>query len=65
MRRILIGLAAAATLAAPASAEGWKDLTGQKVPDISAKEWFNAGDKAPSVEDLRGTVWILEFFATW
>jgi hypothetical protein len=54
-----------AALAAPARAEGWKKLDGQKVPDFQAKEWFNTGDQAPTAADLRGKVWLLEFFATW
>lgn len=44
---------------------GWKKLDGQKAPAISAKEWVNAGKKAPTAKDFRGKVVLLEFFATW
>ena len=52
--------------AVPAAAQsGWKNLNGQKAPSIVAKEWVNAGKKAPTAKDLRGKVILLEFFATW
>jgi len=51
--------------AVPAAAQsGWKNLDGQKAPAITAKEWLNAGKKAPTAKDLRGKVILLEFFAT-
>lgn len=64
MKRTLIALATLACLAAPGSAD-WKKLDGQKVPDITAGEWFNAGKEAPTAASLRGKVYLLEFFATW
>ena len=67
MRRQVLTIAALAALALPAAAQasGWRNLDGQPVPDISAKEWFNVGKKAPSTADLRGKVYLIEFFATW
>ena len=57
---LLLGL-----VALPATAEGWKKLDGQKMPEISAKEWVNAGKKGPDLAALRGKVILIEFFATW
>jgi hypothetical protein len=63
MRAYLLSLAAVGALALPAAAD-WKKMDGQPVPDISAKEWLHAGKQAPSAADLRGKVWLLEFFTT-
>jgi hypothetical protein len=64
MTRTLLVLALAGAAAATAQAE-WRDMNGQKVEALVAGEWFNVGDNAPTPADLRGKVWILEFFATW
>ncbi len=55
---------ALAALTLPA-ADGWKDLTGDPAPALEAKKWLNAGSTLPSLEELRGNVVLLEFFATW
>jgi thiol-disulfide isomerase/thioredoxin len=39
-------------------------VLGTRPPDISAKEWFNT-DRAPRLEDFRGKVVLVEFWATW
>ena len=59
-----LSLAILLALAAPAAAE-WQKMDGQKVPEISAKEWLNTGKEKPTAATLRGKVFILEFFATW
>ena len=65
LRLSLVG-ALLGAFAVPATAgSGWKNLNGQKAPSIIAKEWLNAGRKAPTAKDLRGKVILLEFFATW
>ena len=64
MRRSVFVLAAALSLSVSAEA-GWNKMDGQPVPDITAKEWFNAGKKAPSTSSLRGKVLLIEFMATW
>jgi hypothetical protein len=64
MRRVALSLLVVGFLATPAAA-GWKNLTGQPVPPISAKEWLNTDRYTPSVADLRGKVYLIEFFATW
>ena len=63
---VLIGaLSALVYLAVPSHAD-WKNLDGQKVPEVTAKEWLNVeGKTTPSVASLRGKVYLLEFFATW
>ena len=65
MRTFMLALAASALLALPAQAE-WKKMNGEKVPGgITAKEWINTGKFTPTNADLRGKVYLLEFFATW
>ncbi len=65
MRNCLLSLSAILLASLPASAEGWKKLDGQAVPDIGAKSWFNTGKESPNSAVLRGKVFLLEFFATW
>ena len=66
MRKSALILVSLILLAAPAAAQsGWKKLNGQKAPAITAKEWINAGKKAPDLASLRGKVILLEFMATW
>ena len=68
MKKSLLALAALLALglvSSPADAE-WKDLNGQKVPEVTAKQWWNTGSKtAPSTASLRGKVYVVEFMATW
>ena len=64
MRRINLSLAVLLALSAPALADGWKKLDGEMAPALSAKEWLNAADSAPTLDALRGKVWLLEFFST-
>lgn len=64
MSRLPLALVLVAAAAATAHAE-WRNLSGRKVDALVAQEWFNVGEKAPTPADLRGKVWILEFFATW
>jgi len=68
MRSFVLVLALVLGLAAGSRAQeqsGWRNLDGQKVPPISAKEWVNTGKEEPTSANLRGKVWLLEFFATW
>ena len=64
MRRLAMSMLMLATLAATAQA-GWLSMNGERAPEISAKTWLNTGKSAPSNADLRGKVYLLEFFATW
>ncbi len=64
MRIIALTILLLAMLAAPALA-GWKNLDGQPVPPISAKEWLNTENATPTTKALRGKVYLIEFFATW
>ena len=48
--------------AAPASADSWRTLDGQKAPEISASEWLNVPDGKTSRGALEGKVWLLTFF---
>jgi len=63
MRMLATG-AALALLLLPARAD-WRNLDGQKAPEIKVKEWLNTGRDEPDADTLRGKVWIIEFFATW
>ncbi|MCZ6786808.1 MAG: hypothetical protein O7E54_06540 [Planctomycetota bacterium] len=66
MRSIALAPAALVLLALPAFAQGgWRNLNGQKVPDITAEDWFNTGNNTPTTANLRGKVYLVEFFATW
>ena len=64
MRSIAVALLLVAVLATPALA-GWKNLDGQPVPPITAKEWLNTENTTPTTKALRGKVYLIEFFATW
>ena len=64
MRGLAVRMLMLASLAATAQAD-WLSMNGERAPEISAKTWLNAGKKAPSNADLRGKVYLLEFFATW
>ena len=51
---------------APLAAQpGWKPLVGERVPALEAESWLNAGENAPTLDKLKGKVWLLQFFATW
>jgi len=65
MRKSLLSFSLLLLASLPASAEGWKKLDGQVVPDIGAKSWLNTGKESPNSALLRGKVFLLEFFATW
>ena len=59
-------IAASLTLAAHAVAQdGWKRLDGQPVPEIHVEDWYNVVGQISGVADLKGKVFLLEFFATW
>ena len=64
MRRLATKMLMLAALAATAQAD-WLSMNGERAPEISAKTWLNTGKNAPSNADLRGKVYLLEFFATW
>jgi hypothetical protein len=63
MRTLLLALATTAVLSLPARAE-WRKMDGQPVPGISAKAWLNTGKHVPTAANLRGNVYLLEFFST-
>ncbi len=65
MKKSLLPLSLLLLASLPASAEGWKKLDGQAVPDFGATSWFNTGKESPNAALLRGKVYLLEFFATW
>ncbi len=44
--------------------DGWKDLTGKPMLELTVTSWLNTGDKQPTTALLKGKVWLLEFFAT-
>lgn len=64
MRTTAMSIVMLAALAANAQA-GWRSMDGERAPEISAKTWLNTGRNAPTTADLRGKVYLLEFFATW
>ena len=64
MRRFVTIMAALGALSLTARSE-WNQLSGQAAPEFSAEVWFNTGRYVPTASDLRGKVYLLEFFATW
>ncbi len=64
MRRFLAVLCAAAFLA-PAARADWRNFDNEIVPLLQADTWLNTGKATPTAADLRGKVYLLEFFATW
>ncbi len=56
---LVMGLA----LGSATAQSGWKNLTGKDAPPIHADKWINTGGAGAT--DLKGKVWLLEFFATW
>jgi peroxiredoxin len=58
----MLSLAAFALTLAQGWNNGWKVWTGQRAPTIEAAHWFNAGDRVPALEEVRGKVVLLEFF---
>jgi hypothetical protein len=64
MRTSILTLVAAAALAVPARAD-WQSMNGQPVPALSGKAWLNTDKEEPTAASMRGTVYLLEFFATW
>ena len=63
-RASALGCAVLALAASPALARDWKHLDGKPVPEISISDWLNT-DGVEGVADLRGKVFLIEFFATW
>jgi hypothetical protein len=61
MQRSLATLPAAALLAGSISAQG---AVGAYAPEVEARDWFNA-PSATSLQELRGNVVLLVFWATW
>ncbi len=52
-------------LAAASSARAdWKTLDGQSAPNFKVDKWINAPEGG-DIDDLRGKVILLEFWATW
>lgn len=51
-------------LLAASSVGAWDDFTGQQAPSITVETWFNQSEGA-TLEDFRGKVVLLEFWATW
>jgi peroxiredoxin len=43
---------------------GWRKLTGETAPAVTAKEWLNTNESSPTAA-LQGKLWLLEFCATW
>lgn len=64
MRTLTMAMLMAATLAATARAD-WRTMNGERAPAFSAETWLNTGKTSPTAADLRGKVYLLEFFATW
>ncbi len=64
MRTLAIAMLMLATLAATAGAD-WRSMNGERAPEFSAENWLNTGKTAPTAADMRGKVYLLEFFATW
>ncbi len=65
MRTVIATAIALVTIGALASADGWKKLDGKRVPALEASDWLNVEGETPTLESLKGKVWLLEFFATW
>ena len=51
-------------MAAASAAGAWTPLTGKDAIPIKVDEWINAAE-GQTLEDLRGKVILLEFWATW
>lgn len=64
MRRTVVPLVLLLALSGPVFADGWKKLDGEMAPALAAKEWLNAEGADPTLAELRGKVWLLEFFST-
>ncbi len=42
--------------------EGWREMRGKPCPPLTVTSWLNTAGARPSVESLKGSAWILEFF---
>lgn len=64
MKTIASCLAVVSALATTTAQGGWKNLTGKPVPKITATKWLNTSGQKVDRDNLKGKVWLLEFFAT-
>ena len=65
MRTRLAILTLGGMLVAAASARAeWKDITGEKAPSFGVERWIHPPD-GDTIEDLKGKVVLIEFWATW
>lgn len=64
MVRTLLPAAVLAAAVFAGSAEAQIGV-GSVAPEIEAKEWFNPPAGGTSLEELRGRVVFVEFWATW
>jgi len=62
MRNALLSALLLAASASPAAAQLGP---GAAAPEIEAKDWWNAPEAGTTLEELRGRVVFLEFWATW
>ena len=62
MKALALFAAVSCAVAAPAQS-GWRDLAGQPAPALDAETWLNT-DGSPTLDSLKGKVWLLYFFAT-
>lgn len=60
MKHWAIGIAVLLLASAPATAD-WHVLDGKPAPEISAASWMNVEGPTPTLETLRGKVWLLNF----
>ena len=57
-------IATAALLAATTARAEWNSFQGKPAPTFKVAQWLNACE-GDSVEDLRGKLLLVEFWATW
>lgn len=65
MKYVLLGLGLWFFAVFNGSLEAKADLTGLKPPALILRKVFNVAGEKLSLEDLRGRVILLEFWATW
>lgn len=59
-----IGIGIALLAAASAARAEWNSLLGKEAPSVTVESWINPAE-GETLEDLRGRVILLEFWATW